>query len=249
MKKRWIIPMIMTSAVLLMGCGKKEEKLPPMEAMYIEKGDHFSIFVDTRNDSPFTANIPEETADLTTGDIVYIYGNGIMLESYPGQYPGVTKIEIIQEGKEEDAEKYSDLVEELYEEPNPAEPPYLSLEYSTELANVSTVGVLGSYHMEYTDEDGNQKISEGEAGDIQEWEELYDLSVTEPVDVYLNFTDQPESVAVFYYAKGEKEGKEIDLTEEEDSFYLKGLEKPGRYLVKAVFQNGEAEYGFMISES
>ena len=33
---------------------------------------------------------------LVAGNIVQVTGNGIMLESYPGQYPGITKVEVIE---------------------------------------------------------------------------------------------------------------------------------------------------------
>ena len=55
-------------------------------------------FIDVNAGTFFTAPIPEEftnadgemleESDLSAGDLVEIYGNGIMLESYPGQYPG-----------------------------------------------------------------------------------------------------------------------------------------------------------------
>mgnify|MGYP000110909899 CR=1 FL=1 len=61
------------------------------------------LFVDTRNGTPFTGPLPEgavldergdelESWELENGDVVKIYGNGAMTMSYPGQYPGITKI-------------------------------------------------------------------------------------------------------------------------------------------------------------
>ena len=33
--------------------------------------------------------------ELKRGNLLDIYGDGIMLESYPGQYPGVTRIKVV----------------------------------------------------------------------------------------------------------------------------------------------------------
>ena len=75
-----------------------------MQAVYLKKEDGNNIFVELENDMPFTGKIPQEELydengekiteqDLNSGDVVNIYGNGIMAESYPAQYHGITKIE------------------------------------------------------------------------------------------------------------------------------------------------------------
>ncbi|MBV4307885.1 hypothetical protein KSZ74_23130, partial [Parabacteroides distasonis] len=64
-----------------------------------------------------------EESDLSAGDLVEIYGNGIMLESYPGQYPGVSRMVLVQEGTEEDASQYQELIDQVYAEPDPSELP------------------------------------------------------------------------------------------------------------------------------
>lgn len=97
---------------------------------------------------------PEE---LTTGDLVEIYGDGVMLESYPGQYPGVSRIVVTKQGSEEDAKQYESLVDEVYQRPDPSEPPYSNLEYRTKEALVSAVADRGSYTWRYTDEHGEEK--------------------------------------------------------------------------------------------
>ena len=109
-KRRLFLAAAALSVFLVGGCQSRGEEEKPIEAMYIEKGDDFQIFVDTSTDVLFDAYIPEGTEELTTGDLVKIYGDGIMLESYPGQYPGVTRIVVTKQGTEEDAEKYESLV-------------------------------------------------------------------------------------------------------------------------------------------
>ena len=153
-KRRLFLAAAALSVFLVGGCQSRGEEEKPIEAMYIEKGDDFQIFVDTSTDVLFDAYIPEGTEELTTGDLVKIYGDGIMLESYPGQYPGVTRIVVTKQGTEEDAEKYESLVDEVYQEPDPSEPPYLNLEYRTKEAVVSAVADRGGYTWSYTDENG-----------------------------------------------------------------------------------------------
>lgn len=77
----------------------------PIRAMYIPFEDSGYIMVDQDSGTVFTVTMPEEIydqngkkiteQDLEKGNILHIYGDGIMLESYPGQYPGVTKIQVI----------------------------------------------------------------------------------------------------------------------------------------------------------
>ena len=84
------------------------------------------LFVDQETQTPY---IPTEIDDATiivdgqqtdeealvAGNIVQVTGNGIMLESYPGQYPGITKVEVIETGSPADAEQYADIVEKTRE--------------------------------------------------------------------------------------------------------------------------------------
>ena len=50
---------------------------------------------------------------MENGDKVKIYGDGIMLESFPGQYPGVTKIQRTGRASLEETQEYEDKVNEL----------------------------------------------------------------------------------------------------------------------------------------
>ena len=84
------------------------------------------LFVDQETQTPY---IPTEIDDATiivdgqqtdeealvAGNIVQVTGNGIMLESYPGQYPGINKVEVIETGSPADAEQYADIVEKTRE--------------------------------------------------------------------------------------------------------------------------------------
>ena len=69
-----------------------------MKAMVLRDPSGDLYFVDEKG-GLFTASLPETIAgpdgeslspeELEAGDTVELYGDGIMLESYPGQYQGV----------------------------------------------------------------------------------------------------------------------------------------------------------------
>lgn len=78
---------------------------------------------------------------LADGNVVEVTGNGIMLQSYPAQYPGITQVRIVDEGTPEDIEAYRELIDQLTVTRDPAEPAQASISYRTELA-VVTLGLL-----------------------------------------------------------------------------------------------------------
>ena len=256
-KRRLFLAAAALSVFLVGGCQSRGEEEKPIEAMYIEKGDDFQIFVDTSTDVLFDAYIPEGTEELTTGDLVKIYGDGIMLESYPGQYPGVTRIVVTKQGTEEDAEKYESLVDEVY----------LNLEYRTKEAVVSAVADRGGYTWSYTDENGEDQEVAVDAAFVLEWDTLNDIRLNEKTDVLLYFSREAKDVSVIRYEPSlkkqsteeteendEPESELIKVSEEEDEngkkqFILKDLLDEGIYLVTAEFDQGTVEYGFEVKKN
>lgn len=111
---------------------KAEEEALAITAMYVEVGYHGDyMFVQQETDTPFIAEIPDshvyELRDgkewkidrdaLVSGDILKFYGDGAMTLSYPGQYPGVSRVVRIRRGEPEDTEKYQEMLEELRPQP------------------------------------------------------------------------------------------------------------------------------------
>ena len=76
-----------------------------------------------------------------------------MMQSYPGQYPGVTKIKVMEQGTPADADRYQELIDTIYQEPDPAEPPSLDVNYRTDQAVVTAMTTRGGFHWEYKDKD------------------------------------------------------------------------------------------------
>lgn len=103
---------------------QREEELA-IEAMYVELGTHGEyLFVQEDTETPFEAEFPDgqvfdehgkalKRENISSGDVFKIYGNGAMTMSYPGQYPGVTKMIRVKWGTPEDAKKYDELLEKF----------------------------------------------------------------------------------------------------------------------------------------
>lgn len=105
-----------------------------IRAMYIPVSENEHLMIDLDSKSVFTVTMPDVILntegkkitwqELKRGNIVRIYGDGIMLESYPGKYPGVTKIEVVEEGKPSDADPYEKMVDEQRPSKSPSESPF-----------------------------------------------------------------------------------------------------------------------------
>ena len=81
-----------------------------------EVDDGSWYFADLDTDTIFSGTIPDKLtdengkkmtgADMQDGDVYLIYGDDIMLESFPGQYPGITKLVRKEQGNQEKADQY-----------------------------------------------------------------------------------------------------------------------------------------------
>lgn len=264
----------LTVVVMKMSQTAKENIIRAMYVPYGESGSY--VMIDIENGTVFTVNMPEnifdingekmEPSDLKKGNILDIYGNGIMAESYPGQYMGVTEIHVVEEGKPEDADQYQQIIDGLYFEPDPAQIPYLSATYRTEQAIVTVAIPNGSYSWSYENENGQTTEVEADSAHVLMWEEelLGDVSIGEATDVELAFDKKPKEVQVSRweaqyrddqdYLNDNPDGEPVELTTDEEAvtssvqkvtkWILKA--EPGYiYRVKAIWENGMVEYGFL----
>lgn len=180
-----------------------------MEAMVVRLDDGGLLLVDTRSGSPFVPTAVDEadiigvdghalTADdLKPGNVVRVAGNGIMLESYPGQYPGIETIEVVSEGTAADAERYADLVAELSVTVDPAQPAAANLEYTTDLARVTLMLRDNGYTWTY-EENGEpvQAIADA-AHPVQiDPADVSDAGIDQPVEGTVVFDRPVEALTV-----------------------------------------------------
>ena len=181
MKKRWI--WILIAIVLIAGIAyavaRRSDMQKPLQAMYIPAGKDGNLMIGEGTGNVFTITMPENIQDkngkkisekdLKRGDIVAIYGDGIMLASYPGQYPGVTKIKVVKDGKASDADQYQDILDEFWPKKDPAERPYLNIEYTASYGRVSAVAACGGYSWSYADEDGIEQNETADSLAVTQW--------------------------------------------------------------------------------
>ena len=215
----------------------------------------------------YPTNLPADAPELTAGNIVRVTGNGIMLESYPAQYPGITGVKVIEEGTPADAEKYDELVAQIWQPKDPSEPPLASLEYTTELAATSVMLGTYGYTWSYEENGSEQTVTADAPHPIQlEAAELSDVRVDGSTEVTVTFDvpctaagivrwpeDELEAAAE---AAGSAQAVEIDAVEGDawtvddreivDGNVVFTVEPGWRYSVEAYFDGGEAIYAFAV---
>ena len=273
-----IILVILIIGAVFLGKGnvekqeKKTEKKTEdsyMEAVYLKDEQGNGIFVQTDTEMPFFGTIPQELydekenkiteEDLNSGDVVKIWGNEAIAQSYPAQYPGITKIQIEEKENKEYIEKYGHYLEEFIAVPDETELPYLDISYKQPNALVTTaVDTVASYIWEYSGDDGKQVREESLENSVLSLPELAEIQVAGDTQAELLFCTEPEKVEVLRWDESLKmeEGSE-DAIPEGETVQIENGEagnisitvQPGYiYMIKAFWKNGEVEYGFSVTE-
>lgn len=239
-----------------------------IRAMTLADAQGNLYYVDVNMGTFFTAPIPGDLEDsdgnpLTADDIragcvVDIYGNGMMLESYPGQYPGTSKMVLVKAGTTEDSAPWQYLVDEISMPADPSEPPSMNAEYRTDLAVVSMVLTRGGYGWSYVDENGKTQHTLADSSHILAWPELNDIRIDESIpdglELKLTCSYKPKSVAVTRFpleawhqdASAEAEilpGEAVEVRDTDEG-YIMTAEAGYVYLVEAEWEEGRVEFGF-----
>ncbi len=239
-----------------------------LKAVYLEKEDGNSIFVNLTAEYPFTGTIPEgelydeegkkiTEQDLNNGDVVNIYGNGIMAESYPAQYHGITKIERAEQANQKYIQEYGHYLDEFFIEKDPAQLPYLNVCYSDELASAAVmIPEAFSYTWTY-EENGESRTITTDAPHILQTEPTEVTKLSEPLKMELQFDEKPESIRLLswndsllgqYQDSSDQipEGKPVEVQENENG-NPEFTAQPGCvYLVQGQWENGTVDYGFRV---
>ena len=243
-----------------------------LKAVYLEKEDGNSIFVNLTDEYPFDGNIPEgelydedgekiTQEDLNSGDVLNIWGNGVIAESYPAQYNGITKMERTQQSNQEYIDRYGHYLEELFVEKDPSELPYLNVCYTDELAD-ATVMIPDplSYTWTYTDESGESRTVTTDAAHVLQTEPVEVKKISEPMTMELYFDEVPESAELLvwddtllgqYQDSTDQipEGTAVEVTKNGKG-NLEFTAQPGSvYLVQGQWDQGTVEYGFHVGLS
>ena len=238
--------------------------------MYVPFGETSYIMVDQDTGSVFSVTMPDEIYDtdgskitqddFKKGDLLTIYGDGIMLESYPGQYPGVTRIEVAKRGDPADADQYESITDQLYQKPDPSERPHLGAEYLTDDANVYVYITEGGYTWSYTDESGQDQSVTTDSAFILTWKDIADMTLDpeQGTDLTLRFSEPPERITaerwpsklMETYQDGDKvpDSEKVTPAEDSEGFLLKDVKAGYVYRITGTWENGTVEYGFLTRE-
>lgn len=239
-----------------------------LTAVYLQKDDGNSLFVNLEAEYPFTGTIPEgelydeeggkiKEQDLKNGDVVNIYGNGIMAESYPAQYHGITRIERTEQANQNYIQEYGHYLDEIFIEKDPAQLPCLNVCYSDEQASVSVMipeALSGTWTYE---ENGESRTVTADASHVLQTEPTEVTKLAEPMVMELEFDVKPESVQIFswddsllgQYQDNTAEipqGTPVEVQENEKG-NPEFTAQPGCvYLVQGQWENGTVDYGFRV---
>ena len=243
-----------------------------LKAVYLEKEDGNSIFVNLTDEYPFDGNIPEgelydedgekiTQEDLNSGDVLNIWGNGVIAQSYPAQYNGITKMERTQQSNQEYIDRYGHYLEELFVEKDPSELPYLNVCYTDELAAAAVmIPDPLSYTWTYTEESGESRTITTDAAHVLQTEPVEVKKISEPMTMELQFDEVPESAELLVWDDtllGQSqdstdqipEGTAVEVTKNGKG-NLEFTAQPGSvYLVQGQWNQGTVEYGFHVGLS
>lgn len=219
------------------------------EALVIYLQNDEALFVDQETNTPYVPTLPLgqiydaegkhiNASDLAVGNIVQVSGNGIMLESYPGQYPGIARVQVLEQGNPADADAYADVVEMWAGGADENTAPYASLEYSSDLGQITL-------SLNANTADDSEVVSDS----------VLDATITAPTEATLSFSHVPttvtiECVSVAFDGQGkivESTGAgttPVAFTQVESDRFTFDIEPGFLYEIEAQFDNGEADFAF-----
>lgn len=255
---------------------QKEQREFESTAMVLRLGDGSLLLVDQDTETPFVPTAIDEAEivdidgaaiapeDLEPGNVVRITGNGIMLESYPGQYPGITRVEVIDEGAPGDAATYDELVSQLWSEPDPSQPASASLDYATDLASVSLMPLTNGFTWSFK-EDGQMRTVVADVPHPAQIsrDDIPDARIDGAIEATLALDRPARSVSVTRWSEdaiavaAEKAGSPSDIDADAlsgeqveaalvDSTATLTIEPGWRYCAKVTFDEGTVSYVFTV---
>lgn len=225
------------------------------------------LFVDQETETPYyptstTAEVLDidgnviALTDLVPGNVVKVTGNNIMLESYPGQYPGITTIEVTEVGTPADADKYAELVQEVMPEPGNSVPGG-AVEYADDLGVVSVLLAPYAYQWQTNDGDDVSDVT----GTFFDEDGVIDVGVgdariAEATEATLSFEDDPQDVTVermplkdtsddTFAVNSGTQGEGVGIQAQDGGTYNFTMDPGFAYVIKATFDNGTVDYAFV----
>lgn len=237
------------------------------QAIVLAVEDGSALFADKDNGSVYFPTIPEGeligldgepiTVDqLKPGNIVEVVGNGIMLESYPGQYPGITLITVVEEGTEANIDPYRDVIDQLFVEQDPYEVPSGHVDYKTPQASTSVN--LPAVTWEWDTADGFRMVQDGSVFNVDGTlgENAPDIRIAEATEVTVGFMVKAMDVQAYaqplatdangslVLADPDATAATCEVTPTADGLFTFTAQPNTFYTVYGFFDNGTATYDF-----
>ena len=234
------------------------------------------LLADRDNGTVFTTEVPNDLADgsgkkitseiLKAGDYVDVYGDGIMLESYPGQYPGVNKMVVTGEGTEDELKQYQDVIDMVFAEPDTSTVPSVGVVYSSSLGQtMSLMSGPANYTWTATSDDSESDSSDDNTvtacgAAVMQWENLEKMAIDAgQTDFAVSCDLIPEKVTVRRWSSdqypagaddnSDASAEEVTAEKNDDGeFVIKDVEPGYVYEVTIDWEYGDAQYGFITTE-
>lgn len=252
--------------LILFGCStEKNDDEVTNESVVLYVKDGAVLLADIETEAVYFPYIPEgglfsqegekiDVSELVPGDIVSVVGNGIMAESYPAQYPGITRIDVIGF---DDAlvSQYDYIIARVFAEDDPDEVPTAQVEYTIEDIGSITVALEAFSYMITGSSD--PQVSDGSclAEDGTVLEGVPDMVINDTNEVTVSFSRDIDEASVMCIPLDEVQGK--GLVADSNNAYSIVFDKASSsltfdvnaghlYTLDVSFENGEASYSFVV---
>lgn len=252
--------------LILLGCStEKNDDEVTNESVVLYVKDGAVLLADIETEAVYFPYIPEgglfsqegekiDVSELVPGDIVSVVGNGIMAESYPAQYPGITRIDVIGF---DDAlvSQYDYIIARVFAEDDPDEVPTAQVEYTIEDVGSITVALEAFSYM--ITGSGDPQVSDGSclAEDGTVLEGVPDMVINDTNEVTVSFSRDIDEASVMCIPLDEVQGK--GLVADNNNAYSIVFDKASSsltfdvnaghlYTLDVSFENGEASYSFVV---
>lgn len=257
--------------------GESSEEVSDVQHCLLLAGKNGTwLLADRENGSVFTTEVPSDLTDesgkkisaeiLKAGDYVDVYGDGIMLESYPGQYPGVNKMVVTGEGTTDELKQYQDVIDMVFAEPDTSEVPSAGVVYSSSLGQTMSL-MSGPANYTWTAPLGDSETDSSEDNTVtacglavMQWEDLEKMAMDDgKTDFTVSCNLVPEKVTVRRWSVDQypagadddydasAEGVTVEKNDEGE-FVIKDVEPGYVYEVTINWEYGDAQYGFVTAK-
>lgn len=257
--------------------GESSEEVSDVQHCLLLAGKNGTwLLADRENGTVFTTEVPSDLTDesgkkisaeiLKAGDYVDVYGDGIMLESYPGQYPGVNKMVVTGKGTTDELKQYQDVIDMVFAEPDTSEVPSAGVVYSSSLGQTMSL-MSGPANYTWTAPLGDSETDSSEDNTVtacglavMQWEDLEKMAMDDgKTDFTVSCNLVPEKVTVRRWSVDQypagadddydasAEGVTVEKNDEGE-FVIKDVEPGYVYEVTINWEYGDAQYGFVTAK-